>query len=215
MATTLETIWKSIEENSKNLAEVIKERLFSPMYFYFIIAWLITNWKFAYTFLFTNEEVVGNIRKILKIEYLGQFYQFDSFASCSWSVSKLILIPAFSAYIAVWWFSRLSERFYERNETYKKNKRVILRWIEYEEKVSIAKKEREIRDAQADKKEIRYEDNEEFNSDFDDNSKEVQVAGITMRPSEVLYNTDYEAYKAELEEWKGANGRWESDTNNQ
>lgn len=78
MATTFETISNSIEENGKNLAEVIKERLFSPMYFYFIIAWVITNWNFVYALLFADEEIVFKAKNLLKVEFLSQFYKFDS-----------------------------------------------------------------------------------------------------------------------------------------
>ena len=102
-----------------------------------------------------------------------------------------------STYVAVWWLSRLSEKFFERNEEYKSNKRVIERKLEYSEKVKISREQKEIRDLESDKKSIRWEDNSEFNQSIDD-ANNVLVSGIDMQPSEVLYNSDYEAYKEQF-----------------
>lgn len=194
-----ESAVNSIRDHSETLLKMFMERFSSPMYFYFGIAWIITNWDFVYAFFFTDQSVLKDLRQITKVEYLIGFYQFSF-----WSFLKLFVIPAISAYIAVWWLSRISEEFFRKYESYKINKRTILRELDYAEKVAIARRERKIRDSESDKKEVRYEDNDEFNTDFDDNSDIVRVAWISMRPSEVLYNTDYEAYKEQLQEWMAA-----------
>lgn len=205
MEKTFENISETVKENWKNLSEVIRERLFSPMYSYFIIAWLITNRKFIYVLFSTDENIILSTKKILKVEFLSQFYNFNTFEFWILSLSKLIIIPAISAFIAVWWLTILSENFYKKYKQHKQNKRIIDRELIYEEKVKIAKSEKEIRDIEFDKKSIKYEDNDYFNDFIDEFSERVIVGGIEMRPSEVLYNNDYEAYKEQFEEWKAEN----------
>ncbi|MEI6055869.1 MAG: hypothetical protein WCR55_07400 [Lentisphaerota bacterium] len=50
------------------------------------------------------------------------------------------------------------------------------------------------------KRNIRYEDNEEFNSQFDEKNESIEI-GIygPYSPSEVLFSVDIDAYKTELE----------------
>lgn len=182
-----------------DVSEVAKERLFSPMYFYFIIAWMITNWSFVYTLFFTNENVIMNSRQMLKIDYLKSFYNFSSPVDFYLSLIELLVIPAISAFVAAWWLSKLSEIFYKKYEEHKQENRIILKAIEYGERVKVASQERKIRDAESDKNLIKYEDNEEFNRTLDE--EPLSVAGLTMLPSEVLYNNDYEAYREALSEW--------------
>lgn len=202
MATAFETISNSIEEKGKNFTEVIKERLFSPMYFYFIISWVVTNWNFAYTLLFIDEEIVFKAKNILKVEFLLQFYKFDSFWAGMWSMSKLVVIPTISAFLAVWWLSKASEKFFKKNEEYKQNKRAIERGLKYAEDVKMVKEKIEIRNLEFNKNSIQYADNDEFNISIDEENGDVNVFGVIMRPSEVLYNNDYEAYKEELSLWQ-------------
>lgn len=118
-----------------------------------------------------------------------------------WSISKLVIIPVISAFIAVWWLSKVSEKFFKRNEEYKQNKRAIERGLKYAEDVKMVKEKIEIRNLEFEKKSIKWEDNPEFNQSIDD-TNDVTVSGISLQPSETLYNSDYEAYKEQLEEWK-------------
>ncbi|MGW8184930.1 MAG: hypothetical protein ACWGHO_02360 [Candidatus Moraniibacteriota bacterium] len=191
---------KDIAKNLvEDIKEVFKERVFSPMYFYFIIAWVIANWSFVYVLLFTDEGVIINSEKVLKIDYLRNFYNFSTLADIYWSLLELFIVPGIAAFAAAWWLSRLSEKFYKKHEEHKQENRMILRGLEYAEKVRIVKQERNIREAESDKNIIKYENNEAFNESLDESV--VDVAGVTMLPSEILYNTDYEAYKQALEEW--------------
>ena len=183
--------------------EILKERIFSPMYFYFIIAWIITNWSFVYVLLFVEENFILDHEKVLKIDYLKSYYSFSTSYDMYWSFLELLVIPAIAAFGAAWWLSRLSEIFYKKHEEHKQENRMIQRRLEYVEKVRVAKQEREVRDAESDKNTIKYEDNREFNERLD--IETVDVAGLTMLPSEVLYNSDYEAYKEKLSEWKAEN----------
>jgi len=192
-------ITNTISDTFNHVVETSKERFFTPMYFYFFIAWVVANWKFVYVLLFVNEDTIVQNRHILKIDYLSQMY------GVNWeSLLHLIIIPAITSFVIIWWLSRLSEKFFEKYEEHQMNKRVIKRDIEYREKAHYFSSEREIREQEFDKK-IKYEDNTDFNDwidDLEENKEPSMVLGVPMVPSEVLYNTDYEAYKEKLEEWE-------------
>jgi hypothetical protein len=185
------------KEILKDAKEVIIERFFSPMYFYFIMAWILCNWTFIYSLLFVESEKF----KKFKLDYLLSFYPTNDFWDYADNFCHVLLFPALSTYILIWWISIWSEKSFKRFEEYKSNKKTIKRLIEYKEKVKIAKEEREIRDQESDKPEIRYIDNQEFNDWLDENQDEVIVSGIKYNPSEVLYNTDLENYKEQLNEY--------------
>lgn len=185
------------KEILKDTKEVVIERFFSPMYFYFIMAWILCNWTFVYSLLF----VESNTLKKYKVDYLLSFYPTNTFLEVLYNLWSMLIGPAFSTYLLIWWVSRLSEKSFERFEVYKSNKRTIQRGLVYTEKVKIAKEERKIRDEESDKNDIRYIDQEEFNTWLDDRQENIEVSGVNYLPSEVLYNTDYESYKEQLNEF--------------
>ncbi len=192
---------ESIKKISEDISEVVKERIFSPMYFYFILAWVITNWKFTYTFFFTDENVIFEKKEVLKMDFLLNLYHWSSFSEILWSISKLLIIPAISAFVAVWFLSKLSEKFYKKNEEHKQNKRVIKKELEYEAKVRFFRSEREIRDLESDKNRIKYEDQGGFNEKFDENRENIEINNSSFLPSKVLYENDYESYKEGLNQY--------------
>lgn len=200
--STIEDIKTTIKDNTENITEIVQERVFKPMYFYFIIAWSITNWKFVYTFLFANEKIIVEQKSILKVEYLTNLYQWNSNYEIFISILYLFIIPAATTFIVVWWLSKLSAIFFEKNEEHKQEINFIKNKVLYKGKVDYAKEQRKIRDAESDKKDIRYEDNDEFNENFDSLSDDIEIAGTNLKPSEVLYNSDYDLYIEALREFK-------------
>lgn len=193
-----ETIVKNIKNNTENILDVVKERVFSPMYFYFIIAWIISNWKFVYTLFFIDDQYI----KIPKVEYLANFYKVSSSIDFYFNFLHLFIIPAVSTFVAVWWLSKLSEKFYGKNEKHKLNQVSIKKQLVYTAQVEEYTWRKKIRDLESDKNKIKYEDNESFNDYYDQNNEEIILSGIHFKPSEVLYNNDYEAYKEELSDSK-------------
>lgn len=185
------------KEIIKDTKEVIIERFFSPMYFYFIMAWIIYNWTFVYSLLFVDSTKF----KKFKLDYLLSFYPTKDFGDYAHNFWYVLLGPAVSTYVLIWWISIWSEKSFKRFEEYKLNKKTIKRLLEYKEKVKIAKEEREIRDQESDKPEIRYIDNQEFNDWLDASQENVTVGTISFSPSEVLFNTDFASYKDALEEY--------------
>lgn len=192
----------TVKKIKDGIEEIVKERFFSPMYFYFIIAWFVTNWKFVYVFGFAESTFSINGEQISKIEYLWSAYPIDTFEHVLMTVIHLFVVPALFSWFAVWKLTSISELFFERYETYQQNKRVISRELEYKEKVRFFNIQREIREAESDKKDLKFEENKTFNAYLDNTQETVMVGGVSMRPSEVLYNTDYEAYKESLKEWQ-------------
>ena len=55
------------------------------------------------------------------------------------------------------------------------------------------------------RKELEYEDNQEFNEWFDETEEAVSVGGVSLSPSRVLFDGDTEAYKTNLSEYLGKN----------
>lgn len=55
------------------------------------------------------------------------------------------------------------------------------------------------------RKELEYEDNQEFNEWFDETEEAVSLGGVSLSPSRVLFDGDTEAYKTSLSEYLGKN----------
>ncbi len=196
MDNSLSKIVGTASDAIEKAGEIVQERLFSPMYFYFFIAWIVSNWKFAYVLLFVDEKTILVTQRMLKVDYLAQMYGLD------WSgILHLVIAPLISSFVFVWWLSLLSTKFYRKHEENQMEKRSAKRAVEYAEKVEIAKSEGEIRKAIFDTR-VKYEDQKRFNDSMDENFDKVNIAGTSLLPSEVLYNTDYEAYKEALEEFQ-------------
>jgi len=194
----IESMWDKGKEIADNAQTILKERLFSPIYFYFIIAWILTNRKFLYVLLFVDQQYY----LWTKLQYMVSLYSFESFRVGLRSICELLIIPVVAALIAARPLAWVWELFFERYEQNKLNQISIKRKLDYDAKVKEAKNQREIRDLESDKKEIQYMDNDDFNDRFDAEQGVVEVAGYKYTPSEVLYNTDYEAYKDMLQDYK-------------
>jgi hypothetical protein len=183
----MKNIIDTAKEVGEDISETLKERLFSPVYFYFIIAWLITNWQFIFSLFALDQKYL----RILKVDYLTGFYQFDSWINAIISLSKLLIVPAISTWVVVWYLSIWAEEFYKKTYQSKMNKEAIKRKIDYLDKMHLSREQRLLREVESYKK----IENKAFNQYLDDtNPQNILVSSIEMKPSEVLYNTDYQAY---------------------
>lgn len=201
MSEAIKKVTATISSAFDRVVDITRERLFSPMYFYFLTAWVIINWQFVYTLLFIENDFIWQTQHQTKIVYLTQMYSSEWLFPLLWSSVHLVVAPALTSFVAVWWLTMLSEVFYERYERHQMNKRVIAREIEYKEKVSFFRSQREVREQELENK-IKYESNTEYNDQIDASNPGVEVNGIAMTPSEVLYKTDYVAYKTGLDEYE-------------
>jgi len=200
MEDTTTKITDTISDAVRNVVEITRERIFTPMYFYFLGAWIVTNWKFVYSLLFVNEETILQTYQVLKVDYLAQMYSLEWLLPLLNSILKLLIIPLISSFVIIWWLSKLSEMFFQKHEEHQMNKRVIKRDVEYREKVHYAKSKREIREQELDNK-IKYVGNKGFNEWLDEQNEGVNIGRASMLPSDVLYNTDYKAYEAALDDY--------------
>ena len=198
MADPIDNITNTAKEIAQDAKDVIKQRFFSPMYFYFGISWVITNWKFLYVLLFVEQSDM----KIWKLHYLISFYPIGEPLPFIWSILRLLLIPAFSAYLFVWFFSQLSEKFYKRNETFIMNKKAIKRGLDYDFKRQEKVESIELRELEVAERVVSYQDNTEFNEDYDSLNEIISLSGATFLPSQLLYDSDYDLYVESLNEYK-------------
>lgn len=185
-----------------DMIEVIKERAFKPMYFYFIIAWTITNWNFLYVFLFENEEFILKNKSILKSEYLESIYQWDFGFEGLYSISFLFIIPAFSTYFVVWWLSKLSVKFFMKNEEHLERINSVKKLVLEKEKYYFENEMIRIRKEDELKNQIRYDANPDFNEDFDSTNEDINILGVNILASQALYDNDYKVYESALKDFK-------------
>ncbi len=90
----------------KSTIDSLKNRLTNPIYGTFIVVWILTNWKFVYSFLFLSQTQVLEKTSLLKNNYLylifsqGTYWHHFIIPSAMtilviWVLPKLIFIPAF------------------------------------------------------------------------------------------------------------------------
>jgi hypothetical protein len=199
---TADDIKETAKEIYNNVSEVLTERVFRPMYFYFIISWSIINWKFLYVFLFADEKIIVEQKSILKVEYLSNLYQWSSWQEASYSLLFLVVLPAISAYLVVWWLSLLSEKFVKKNEEHKERIKSVKKLILEKEKFYFENEMVQLREIESKKQQIKYEDNSEYNDYLDGLQDNITIGNITILPSRALYENDYGAYKVGLDEFK-------------
>ena len=199
---TVDDIKETAKEIYNNVSEVLTERVFRPMYFYFIISWSIINWKFLYVFLFADEKIIVEQKSILKVEYLSNLYQWSSWQEASYSLLFLVVLPAISAYLVVWWLSLLSEKFVKKNEEHKERIKSVKKLILEKEKFYFENEMVQLREIESKKQQIKYEDNSEYNDYLDGLQDNITIGNITILPSRALYENDYVAYKVGLDEYK-------------
>lgn len=188
---TADDIKETAKEIYNNVSEVLTERVFRPMYFYFIISWSIINWKFLYVFLFADEKIIVEQKSILKVEYLSNLYQWSSWQEASYSLLFLVVLPAISAYLVVWWLSLLSEKFVKKNEEHKERIKSVKKLILEKEKFYFENEMVQLREIESKKQQIKYEDNSEYNDYLDGLQDNITIGNITILPSRALYENDY------------------------
>lgn len=108
-----------MEELRKSLNESLFHRVSSPMYGTFIMSWVITNRKIFYITFFVDWDILVELWKGNKLDYILSFYpwwisNWLDFLCGFWSICKLVLIPILAVYIYLWRFSRLDKIVYDK-----------------------------------------------------------------------------------------------------
>jgi len=101
------------------------DRMKSPMYSSFAIAWLITNWRVRYITIFTSEEYLFKQNIANKLDYIERFYQFWSVLEWLCTLWKLVIIPVILVWRYIDVLSRIEIKIYNRYlETSNKKKKI-------------------------------------------------------------------------------------------
>lgn len=103
------------EELRKSFGENLRERLTSPFYGSFVISWCLWNWKVWYVTVFVDSGLLFQKENILKVDYIVGQYQWNLGWHFVWSISHLIVLPLISAYVAVFWLSKVTHWFYKKS----------------------------------------------------------------------------------------------------
>lgn len=188
----------------KTTGKILEERVFSPMYFYFIISRVLWNWKFVYVLLFVDQ---SNLMRE-KLDLMTSFYTFDSCWNFWLSLLHFLLWPVFTTWLAIQpltWLSNKITKYYEKKQ---QDKRLEIHKLQFKEILLKAYEEKQQQEKEAEKLKIEYKSNSEFNDWIDQTFapsewEGIQIGEVTGFPvSEALYYTDYEAYISLLENYK-------------
>lgn len=127
------------EENelveSTNIA--LNERITSTFYGYFIISWLIFNWKLLYIAFFIDQEKIFSKTNLLRNEYLSQLIPSHT----SWIFwFNFVIYPFLFTILFFWVFTYVSRIYYRKNL---RNKKALKR-IDIQESLEIKKEEKKL-----------------------------------------------------------------------
>ncbi|MFZ3043841.1 MAG: hypothetical protein WA058_01900 [Minisyncoccia bacterium] len=111
----------------------LRDRLTSPFYGYFIIAWLLVNWRIVYAAFFINQAILMQKTGLMRNEYLQSI--IPSHSTLAWWLNFLLL-PFILTCLAFWVFPVFTRRFFRKSISNK----LVLKGIEIHEisKVTIA-----------------------------------------------------------------------------
>lgn len=183
----------------KTIGKILEERVFSPMYFYFIISRVLWNWKFVYVLLFVDQ---SNLMRE-KLDLMTSFYTFDSWWCFLLTVLYLLWWPLFTTWLAIQpltWLSNKITKYYEKNQQVK---RLEIHKLQFQEILLKAYEEKQQQEKEARKNMLEYKENPDFNDRIDKEYPSIEIWEMTGFPvSEALYHTDYQAYISLLENYK-------------
>lgn len=183
----------------KTTGKILEERVFSPMYFYFIISRVLWNWKFVYVLLFVDQ---SNLMRE-KLDLMTSFYTFDSWWCFLLTVLYLLWWPLFTTWLAIQpltWLSNKITKYYEKNQQVK---RLEIHKLQFQEILLKAYEEKQQQEKGTRKNMLEYKENPGFNDRIDNEYPSIEIWEMTGFPvSEALYHTDYQAYISLLENYK-------------
>lgn len=113
--TFLEKIKEITGENNEIVESTglaINDRISSPFYGYFIISWLILNWKIPYSAFFIDQDIIFGIKNINRLDYISEMIP-NLF---SWVYLKsFIILPFLLTLFFFYIFPYVSRVFYTKD----------------------------------------------------------------------------------------------------
>jgi hypothetical protein len=140
----LEDIKKLFGNDSEFVESVqiaAQDRIASPFYGYFLISWLVFNWRIIYSAFFINQENLYHKTGLLRIEYLNSIIP----PRLSWMFFFNFFVFPFLLTIFFFWISPLISRFFFRKHI--RNKKA-LKVIELQENQEIKIEEKALTEAE-------------------------------------------------------------------
>jgi hypothetical protein len=125
----------------------VNDRITSPFYGYFLIAWLLVNWRFLYAAFFINEDVLFAKKGLLRDEYINLIFPHTVVNLVLYS----LLIPIGITFLFFWLFPYGTRIFYRKSIKNQKALRIIeLQEMQQEkrEEKKLVKEELEILETQ-------------------------------------------------------------------
>lgn len=138
-------------EAASSLNESFEERVSSPMYGTFAIAWVIWNWEAIYTTFFINDDLLYEIFEITKLEYIQTIYPFSTFYEVFISFLKLAIGPFLSVLVYFWVLSWIANKIFAKDLSIKAGRTVARKRVEQDiERLALT--HLDIREKQVEKK---------------------------------------------------------------
>lgn len=151
-----------------------EERITSPFYGYFVISWIIVNWRLIYIAFFVRGEDIFKKTNLLSNEYL--FFNIPSFRTVGYWLDFLIY-PFIATLFIFWLMPYITRIYFLKNIRNKK----ALKLIELNENKEIKKEEKEL--VVAEKNLIKEEV-----------EKAKQIKRAIIEAPEVLWLKEYEQF---------------------
>ncbi len=162
------TITELLNDALKNF----KDRIKSPFYSTFIIAWCITNWKIIYVTLFCSEEYIFKTTNGLnKVNFIESFYNknwyfiynFIPLPSLQHWMIKPFFLPLIAVFTIHYGISKIDIMVFKKNEENiisKEKEKNRIRKESIEEEIQVKEKEKEI-------KILKKSEEEEWDEEYD------------------------------------------------
>lgn len=167
---------RMFQEVKDEVNVIIRERLSSPFYGSFLVAWLVINWQFLFSALFIDEDKIWKLHHILKIDYLvGQYFPYDTIEHAFSTVARISIIPFLSACFAIFILQRyILIPFYKKNQDHETHKELykFQKQIEVEkEKLTLSQVEKKSIDIKVEsikkEQEIEQKESSKWASEFE------------------------------------------------
>jgi hypothetical protein len=94
-----------MNELSQSIAEAIKFRVTTSILGTYFLFWLIFHWQAIYTTIFVSEDFILSEHRLLKNEYINQYFIQPNLSSVTFWIA--ILAPALLTYLWIWILPKL------------------------------------------------------------------------------------------------------------
>lgn len=115
---------KDKNEFVESIKKAVRERISSPLYGTFLIAWLLFNWKVAYLTIFVDGEILLELGQVNKLDYILSLYEFSNFKYIALSIFQLAIGPAISVFLYFWVLSHVADRIIKKDRSIKNRRRI-------------------------------------------------------------------------------------------